>query len=66
MRSYGRYRCRPIRARFWWLVFAEELFTVFGEADEDDDGRPRQTDEEHHFQNAHRKDRQMLHKKIVT
>ena len=52
-------------ARFWWLVFAEEFFAILDEADEHDNGRPRQADKKHDFQNSHCKDC-YLHTQIVA
>lgn len=62
----GRLKTGLVGARFGWLIFAEEFFAVFGEADEHDHGRARQPDKEHHFQYLHCEEGQMLHKKIVT
>lgn len=35
------------------LIFTEQLFAVFDEADEHDDGGPSQADKEHDFEDLH-------------
>lgn len=48
------------------LILAEELFAVFNEADEDDNGGAGEAGEEKNLENAHSKDCQGQHGEIVA